>query len=86
MALLQLVMLAYLDDGSGTPTLLIGPGVPASWLAQPLAVSGVWTRAGVVAWTWNAGSVQVTLRGRKLPVRLGSAFPPATTVDLRLAD
>jgi hypothetical protein len=85
-ALLQLDMLAYLDGSGDTPTLVVGGGVPQQWLSQPFAVSGVWTRAGEVAWSWGAGRVTVTLRGARLPVRLGAVFPATTPVDLHSAE
>lgn len=82
--LLGLEMLAFVERAA-TPTLVIGAGVEASWLARPIAVSGVGTAAGPVAWRWDgAGSVSVEAPD-VMPVRLGPAFPPGTRVILRRA-
>ncbi|MGH7321771.1 MAG: hypothetical protein ACRELA_19390, partial [Candidatus Rokuibacteriota bacterium] len=85
MVLLQLDMLAYVEDSGAEPLLVIAAGVPASWLAQPITVDGLLTRLGEVGWTWDGKEVRVTVRGAKTQVRLGSGFPAQTRlrVDYR---
>jgi hypothetical protein len=70
--LLQLAMLAYLDESGAQPALVIGAGVPEEWLGERLSVSGLRTRLGTVSWDWD---------GRRLRVRApgidSSAIRPA---------
>ena len=40
MALLQLDMLAYLDDTSPEQTVVIGAGIPPDWPIRPMKVMG----------------------------------------------
>jgi hypothetical protein len=82
--LLGLEILAFVERGT-TPALVIGAGVEPSWLARPLAVAGIGTAAGPVAWRWDgAGAVSVEAPD-EMPIRLGPAFPPGTHVTLRRA-
>jgi len=76
--LLQLDMLAYDDKSAAEPTLVIGAGIPPSWLGQPLSVRNLSTRIGLVNWTWDGRSMRVTISGSRPRVRLGSAWAPAT--------
>ena len=40
-----------------------------------MSVTGIITRAGAVDWTWRDGKMRVTVRGRRIPVRLGQSSP-----------
>jgi hypothetical protein len=82
MLLLQLEMLAYVENEVSAPTLVIGAGVPADWLGGPLSIAGIGTAAGLVDWRWAAGKVTVTLHGPHLPVRLGPGFPRAAAIEI----
>ncbi len=83
MILLQLDMLAYVDESNLEPVLVIGAGVPRAWLDHPLTVAGVGTRLGVVDWRWQDGHLGVTVHGHSCPVRLGSGFAPGTPMAIR---
>ncbi len=82
MLLFQLDMLVCLDVSTPEPVLIIGAGVPAQWLERPLRVSGIGTRLGAVAWSWDGKRGSVHVAGFKRPVRLGKAFPASTRVSL----
>ncbi|HOW68564.1 MAG TPA: hypothetical protein P5186_29415 [Candidatus Paceibacterota bacterium] len=73
---LLLDMLVYVDESESPAVLVIGEGVPASWLTGPLSVQGLSTRLGLVDWTWDKQIVRVRVRGNSCPVRLGAEFPP----------
>lgn len=77
MLLLQLDMLARVDE-TMAPTLVIGAGIPKAWLDKPMDVAGIGTRFGKVDWKWREGKLSVNQHGRKLPVKLGAAFPENT--------
>lgn len=83
MLLLQMAMLAHVEEGSASPTLVIGAGVPEAWLRSPLAVKALRTRVGIVSWSWDGKKLQVHVRGRAIPVKLGNAFPNDTVVEVR---
>jgi hypothetical protein len=83
MALLQLDMLAATDDSGDTPKIVIGPGIPKPWLDQRLRVEGLSTRWGPLTWDWRPGRLTVTLRGSKVEIVPGPAFPPDATLRLR---
>jgi hypothetical protein len=86
MLLLQLEMLAYVDETDQTqpgPTYVVGAGVPAAWIDRPLSVKGVGTSRGVVDWSWRAGTLDVTIHGRPAPVQAGPAFGPGAVVHAR---
>jgi hypothetical protein len=74
--LLQLDMLACLDESGSGPTLIIGAGIPKEWLDLNMSVKGLSTRLGKVDWEWRNGKMSVLVRGAKCAVRLGPAFPP----------
>ena len=80
--LLQLDMLAYLDESGPSPALVIGGGIPAAWLNRPMSVRGLSTRLGQVDWNWQNRRMTVVMRGNRCPVRLGPAFPANTPVVL----
>jgi hypothetical protein len=82
MLLLQLEMLAYTEDFRDRPTLVIGGGVPRSWLEHPVRVAGINTNVGRVNWSWRAGKLHVVIYGsqRGVDLRVGPAFPAGTPV------
>ncbi|WP_157991526.1 hypothetical protein [Caldimonas tepidiphila] len=80
---LQLDMLTREDDEEGV---LIGAGVPRSWLDQPLAAGGIHVRGARVDWRWQDGRMEVEVRGRPLRVRLAAVFPPDTPLAVRHVD
>ena len=82
MLMLQMDMLAVVDESGPVPTLVIGPGVPADWIAQPLRVRGLPTRLGWVEWSWAGGSMRVSVSGSRCPVRLGASFPANAPVHV----
>jgi hypothetical protein len=86
MLLLQVDMLAYVDESGPTPTLVIGAGVPSEWLRHPLRVRGLPTSAGLVSWEYGDHCVRVALANpRNVPVRLGASFAE-NGVALRITD
>jgi hypothetical protein len=68
---LQVDMLAYVDDKG---TLIAGAGVPKEWTRKPMKVSGILTRLGSVAWTWDGRQLAVTLDGKSVKAQPGAAF------------
>ena len=90
MLLLQLDMLAYTDRAVKQPTIVIGEGVPAEWLKQPMQVSGIWTAGNRVNWQWNGKMLQVQIdqgqssasQKSKPVIKLGSAFAPNTLLKV----
>ena len=83
MLLLQLDMLAYVDESSDPPALVVGAGVPAAWLAKPVSVEDLPTRLGAVDWSWDRGQLRVKVKGAKCDVRLGPAFPADTKLKVK---
>ena len=53
MLLLQLDMLAYVDETDAKPAIVIGAGIPPAWLDRPMSVRGLSTQSGQVDWTWD---------------------------------
>lgn len=82
MLLLQLDMLAYVDESVTEPTLVIGAGIPREWLSQPMTVTGIPLPGGQADWRWDGNKMNVQLRGAKYKVRLGSAFPASTLLEV----
>jgi len=80
MLLLQLDMLAYVDELASEPTMVIGSGVQSPWLEQTMNVRRVSTRLGEVDWGWDGHEMRVTIRGCRCNVRLGPAFSAETPV------
>ena len=74
--LLQQDMLVYLEDRATEPAVVIGAGVPASWLAHQMSASGLALPGGSIAWHWDGEAMHVTLQGPSRTIRLGPAFPP----------
>ena len=84
MLLLQIDMLAYVDESVSEQTIIIGAGIPAEWLQRPMSVRGFLTRLGHVDWKWDGRAMQVTLEGVKSAIRLGPSFPSTATVKVNL--
>jgi hypothetical protein len=83
MLLLQLDMLAFVDESADPATLVVGAGVPTAWLAKPINVEDLPTRLGKVDWSWERGRMTVKVRGAKCDVRLGAAFPAETRLKVK---
>jgi hypothetical protein len=82
MLLLQLDMLAYVDQSERKPTLVIGAGIPVEWLKYPLSAKGLLMPNGQVDWFWNGKQMDVKIRGGSIKVILGPAFPSHTTLNV----
>lgn len=82
MLLLQLDMLAYIDESEAEPTLVVGAGIPQEWLGQTMSVKGLSLPIGQVDWRWDGKQMNVILRGAKYKVRLGSVFPANTPLQI----
>jgi hypothetical protein len=80
--LLQLDMLGYQEETSGVPTLIIGAGIPPSWLSKSIRVKGLSMDVGHVDWEWKDGTVIVAIMGPSCEVKLGPAFPAGTKVQV----
>lgn len=80
--LLQLNMLGYLDASSGELTVVIGAGIPADWLSRPMSVAGLSLPDGPLDWRWDGRQMQVWLPDPAVRVRLGTAFPAASKVQV----
>ena len=83
MLLLQLDMLACLDESGDEPTLVIGAGIPKEWLDMTLSVKGLSTRLGQVDWEWRNGKMTVWQRGKKCAVKLGPAFKSDAKINVK---
>ena len=83
MLLLQLDMLAFLDESGDEPSLVIGAGIPEDWLEFAMSVKGLSTRLGKVDWEWRKRTMTVRLRGEKCAVKLGPAFKADTPLRVR---
>jgi hypothetical protein len=82
MLLLQLDMLAYSDEAASEPTIVIGAGIPVTWLDRPMKVEGLSMPNGKVDWNWNGKQMDVKIRGEKVNVQLGSVFPSGTPLKV----
>lgn len=85
MLLLQLDMLAYVDESAADPVLVIGAGIPAEWTTTTMSVRGVGTSLGTIGWDWAGGEMSVVIRGgsaRNVNVRLGGGLPSFATVHV----
>ena len=83
MLLLQLDMLAYVDDSGSSPVLVVGAGVPSAWLEKPVSAEDLPTSVGRVDWAWEKGQVSVKVKGARCDVRLGVAFPASTKLKVK---
>jgi len=82
MLLLQLDMLAYVNPTDNSPILIIGAGIPKQWLNKTLNVKGLLVGGSLVNWTWDGKQVNVEIRGKKMNVQTGGAFPTNTPVNV----
>ena len=80
--MLQQDMLAYLDDQAAEPTVVVGAGIPSTWLTQPMAVMNLALPGGEITWQWDGHAMRVTLRGPSRKIRLGTAFPPGVELSV----
>jgi hypothetical protein len=77
MLLLQLDMLAYVDETSSTPEIVVAGGIPSQWFEQPMAVENLPIAGRFVSWYWDGEAFQVEIEGAPINVRLGSNIPAA---------
>jgi len=82
MLLLQVDMLAYLEPNGDTTTLVLGAGIPKEWFKQPLSVKGLTVGDKQIDWSWDGKRVQVQTDSQNIDVKLGTAFPANTGVDV----
>jgi hypothetical protein len=83
MALLQMDMLAYAGEADGRSEIVLGAGVPAQWLKDPLEVKGLSLPHGPLDWHWNGRRLKVTVHGTPpLAFRLGPSFPADTPLEV----
>jgi hypothetical protein len=82
MLMLQLDMLAMLDESGPQPILVIGAGIPREWLNKPMSARGLSTRLGMIDWAWQGFQMHVYVHGLRCPVRLGANFPMQTPIVL----
>ena len=81
--LLQLDMLAYVDKTASEPTLVIGAGIPPSWLEERIRAQGLSTPLGRVDWIWERGQMRVRIYGSThAHVRLGPGFSPNAPLNV----
>jgi hypothetical protein len=84
MLLLQIDMLAYIDESLREPVAVVGAGVPPEWLDQPMQVKGLPTSVGVIDWSYNNRVLEVTVHSeKKVPVRPGPNLTNGVTVQVR---
>ncbi|MBE7178473.1 MAG: hypothetical protein INR69_18875, partial [Mucilaginibacter polytrichastri] len=81
MALLQLDMLVYVDESADDFQIVVGAGVPESWLKKPMSVKNYRTKAGTVSWEYRNNTLNVTVQGapKKYIVKAGPNFVHAKT-------
>jgi hypothetical protein len=84
--LLQLEMLAYVDERAAEPTLIIGAGIQPSWLDQPMSVRQLRTTVGLVDWAWDGRQMNVKIRGGHPHVRLGPLWASSTPIQIEYID
>lgn len=84
MLLLQLDMLAYVDESRPRAELVVGAGVPTEWIGRPFSVKGLPTTLGTVDWAYDgAGRLAVHVhRDQIVPVRAGPAFGAGVRIHL----
>lgn len=84
MLLLQMDMLAYLEQSQGSPVIIIGAGLKKSWLDQPMSVKQLSLPYRTVDWEWDGKIMRVTIQGEPAAVKLGSVFPAETIIEINL--
>lgn len=73
MLLLQLEMLAYLDED----TLVIGAGVPPDWLSKKISVRGLPFGGKKIDLEWDGKRLRIDQHGGAYKVRQAGAFETA---------
>ena len=81
--LLEMDMLAYVDESKPQKPLVIGAGVPASWLSKPLNSGVIYTAYGPVRWKWADDVLNIETRDNNVPVELGPTFHDAKIVRIK---
>jgi hypothetical protein len=81
MLLLQLDMLTYLEQSQQSPTLVIGAGIPETWLSKPMKVKGQLIKDRLIDWSWDGTQMNVKIYGKPIKVKLGSNFPIKTVIN-----
>jgi hypothetical protein len=71
---MQVDMLAYVDQSGPEPVLVIGAGVPRSWLTRRLSVRGLPTCLGTVDWVWTGKRLETTVHGGRPAIRAAEVF------------
>ncbi|MBI4977029.1 MAG: hypothetical protein HZC28_06070 [Spirochaetes bacterium] len=85
MLLLQIDMLTYVNEAGDEPVLVIGGGVPSSWLKHTLTVNGVNTSVGKVDWMYRNNRIDVRIHGtKKCRVRAGTGFSEFTEIHVTM--
>lgn len=79
--LLQLDMLAMVDESGADPVLIIGAGMPTAWMGATMRAGDIGTRLGIVRWEWKPPVLKVTVRGKPVTVKAGTQFPAGTKVE-----
>ena len=79
MLMLELDMLACVDLARPS-TIVIGSGVPSSWLRSDIEIRGLRTELGVVDWSWHAGKLRAVIHRGHPRVVAGSTF--GSTVEV----
>lgn len=74
---LQLDMLTYVDESKPSRPIVIGAGVPADWLRQPVDSGIIHTSYGPVRWQWHSGEVVLQSRDPAVLVEFGPALRAA---------
>ncbi len=75
MLILQLDMLAFVNEAGSKPSIVIGAGVPSEWLDCALKAENLYTEAGIIDWYYSKNKLEVIIRGKhKLPVYAGTNF------------
>lgn len=80
MLLLQMDMLAYWDQQEGS--VVIGAGIKPEWLNSPMRVTSAPAGGATVDWTWDQRRLIVKVHRSRTPVRLGTAFPSGTPLEV----
>ncbi|HKN85556.1 MAG TPA: hypothetical protein VJV04_01730, partial [Nitrospiraceae bacterium] len=79
--LLQLDMLAMRRVESTGTVIIVGAGVPESWLAAPFHVHGLVFPEGRLSWSWDGNHVSIGFTGQPVVTfQLGGAFPASTLI------
>jgi len=84
MLLLQLDMLAYINQPISKPTVVLGAGIPVAWLDKPMSVRGLPILNGQLDWHWDGKQMRVKLRNisGNINVQLGTVFPSNTLLQI----